>query len=57
VSAIWFSFLIVCFAVVGVKTFGFTVYWVNRMGTVMDELGVAPDGTVRSLDEVVALLQ
>jgi 2-haloacid dehalogenase len=32
------------FDVVGAKAFGFTVYWVNRTGTVMDELGIAPVG-------------
>lgn len=45
------------FDVVGAKTFGFTVYWVNRTGTVMDDLGITPDAAVRSLDEVVTLLQ
>lgn len=44
------------FDVVGAKAFGFTVYRVNRTGAVMDELGIAPDATVRSLDEVAALL-
>jgi 2-haloacid dehalogenase len=45
------------FDVVGAKVFGFTVYRVNRTGVVMDDLGVAPDATVRSLDEVVTLLR
>jgi len=45
------------FDVVGAKTFGFTVYRVNRTGAVMDELGVSPDATVRSLDELVTLLK
>ena len=45
------------FDVVGAKAFGFTVYRVNRMGTAMDELGIVPDATVRSLDEVAALLE
>lgn len=45
------------FDVVGAKTFGFTVYRVNRTGTVIDELEVAPDATVRSLDELVTLLK
>ena len=43
------------FDVVGAKTFGFTVYWVNRSGAVLDDLGVAPDAMVRSLEEVVPL--
>ena len=45
------------FDVVGAKAFGFTVYWVNRTGAVVDELGIAPDATVRSLDEVTLLLR
>lgn len=45
------------FDVVGAKAFGFTVYWVNRTGAVLDELGVAPDAMARSLAEVVTLLQ
>ena len=45
------------FDVVGAKTFGFTVYRVNRSGAVLDELGVTPDATVRSLDEMVTLLR
>jgi 2-haloacid dehalogenase len=45
------------FDVVGAKTFGFTVYWVNRSGAVLDDLGVAPDAIVRSLEEVAPLLR
>jgi len=45
------------FDIIGAKAFGFTVYWVNRTGAVLDEFGIAPDATVRSLDEVVALLR
>jgi 2-haloacid dehalogenase len=44
------------FDVVGAKTFGFTVYRVNRTGTATDELGITPDAMVRSLDEVATLL-
>ncbi len=43
------------FDVAGAKAFGFTVYWVNRMGAVLDELGIAPDATVQSLAEVASL--
>jgi len=43
------------FDVVGAKTFGFTVYRVNRTGTVIEELGITPDAIVRSLDEVATL--
>jgi len=43
------------FDVAGAKAFGFTVYWVNRTGAVLDELGIAPDATVQSLAEVASL--
>ncbi len=43
------------FDVAGAKAFGFTVYWVNRTGAVLDELGIAPDTTVQSLAEVASL--
>jgi len=45
------------FDVVGAKVFGFTVYRVNRTGTVLDELGIAPDAMVQSLDGVATLLE
>ena len=45
------------FDVVGAKAFGFTVYWVNRTGAVMEELGIVPDAMVRSLDEVTTRLE
>ena len=44
------------FDVVGAKAFGFTVCWVNRTGTTLDELGVSPDATVRSLGELTSTL-
>jgi 2-haloacid dehalogenase len=44
------------FDVMGAKAFGFTVYWVNRTGVVLEELGMTPDAMIRSLDEVTALI-
>jgi 2-haloacid dehalogenase len=40
------------FDVVGAKAFGFQVSWCNRAGAPLDELGFAPDVTVRRLDEL-----
>jgi 2-haloacid dehalogenase len=45
------------FDVVGAKAFGFTVYWLNRTGRVLDELGMTPDAMVRSFDDIVTLLR
>jgi 2-haloacid dehalogenase len=44
------------FDVAGAKIFGFTVCWVNRSGSVLDELDVVPDATVRTLAELPTLL-
>jgi 2-haloacid dehalogenase len=40
------------FDVIGAKAFGFRVCWCNRSGAPLDELGFAPDVTVRRLDEL-----
>ncbi len=40
------------FDVIGAKAFGLRVCWCNRAGTPLDELGLAPDVTVRRLDEI-----
>jgi 2-haloacid dehalogenase len=37
----------------GAKSFGFTVYWINRAGAPVDRLGFQPDFIVKSLDEVL----
>ena len=37
----------------GAKSFGFTVYWINRAGAPLDSLGLRPDSIVKSLDEVL----
>jgi 2-haloacid dehalogenase len=36
----------------GAKAFGYTVCWCNRSGAEMDDLGFAPDLTVRRLDQL-----
>ena len=40
------------FDVIGAKAFGFQVCWCNRAGAPLDELGLAPDVNIRTLDEI-----
>jgi 2-haloacid dehalogenase len=40
----------------GAKSFGFKVFWVNRGGAPVERLGVRPDATVKSLDELASQL-
>lgn len=44
------------FDVVGAKSFGFKVCWINRTGAPLDPLGPRPDLAVRSFDELEASL-
>ncbi len=37
----------------GAKSFGLTVYWINRAGAPVDRLGFQPDRIVQSLDEIL----
>jgi 2-haloacid dehalogenase len=41
-----------CWDALGAKSFGFTVYWINRTGAPVDALGFTPDAEVRSLAEL-----
>jgi 2-haloacid dehalogenase len=45
-----------CWDAIGAKAFGFRVYWCNRAGAPLDELGVQPDQELRSLAELPALV-
>jgi 2-haloacid dehalogenase len=45
-----------CWDAIGAKAFGFRVYWCNRAGAPLDELGVSPDHEMRSLAELPALV-
>jgi 2-haloacid dehalogenase len=38
----------------GAKTFGYPTFWVNRVNATSEELGVAPDGTGRTLRELTS---
>ncbi|MCZ7563958.1 MAG: haloacid dehalogenase type II [Burkholderiales bacterium] len=45
-----------CWDALGAKAFGFRVFWCNRAGAPVDELGVLPDHEIRSLAELPALV-
>lgn len=40
----------------GAKAFGFTVFWVNRNGAPLEELGVRPDHVIGTLADLPALV-
>ena len=42
--------------VCGATWFGFTSFWINRAGAPREELGVAPHGEGRTMDDVVAFV-
>ncbi len=44
------------FDVLGAKSFGFRVCWINRSGAPLDPLGPEPDIVVRSFDELEAVI-
>ncbi|HEX4928515.1 MAG TPA: haloacid dehalogenase type II [Burkholderiales bacterium] len=41
----------------GAKSFGFTVFWINRTGAPVDRLGFKPDRIVSGLGEIVEVLR
>ena len=42
-----------CWDALGAKSFGFTVFWVNRAGAPLDRFGFQPDRVVGRLDEIL----
>ena len=42
-----------CWDAIGAKSFGFTVYWINRIGAPVDRMGFKPDRILKSLDEIL----
>jgi 2-haloacid dehalogenase len=42
-----------CWDALGAKSFGFTVFWVNRAAAPLDRLGFEPDRVVAGLDEIL----
>ncbi|MDB5806406.1 MAG: dhlB [Betaproteobacteria bacterium] len=45
-----------CWDAVGAATYGFTVFWINRLGAPLDLHGRAPNHIISSLDQVAPLL-
>ena len=43
-----------CWDAMGAKSFGFTVYWINRSGAPIDGLGFRPDKIGSGLNEVLS---
>jgi 2-haloacid dehalogenase len=41
-----------CWDALGAKSYGFTVYWINRTGAPIDRLGFQPDGVLSSLKDI-----
>jgi 2-haloacid dehalogenase len=42
-----------CWDALGAKSFGFTVFWVNRAGAPLERLGFEPDRVLAGLDEIL----
>jgi 2-haloacid dehalogenase len=42
-----------CWDALGAKSFGFTVFWLNRAGAPLERLGFKPDRIVERLDEIL----
>lgn len=42
--------------VAGAKWFGYPTFWVNRAGFLAEELGVTPDGTGKTLDQLASFV-
>ena len=42
-----------CWDALGAKSFGFTVFWINRTRARLDRLGFEPDRVVERLDEIL----
>ena len=42
-----------CWDAIGAKSYGFSVYWINRSGAPVDRMGFKPDRILESLDEIL----
>jgi 2-haloacid dehalogenase len=42
-----------CWDAMGAKSYGFSVYWINRAGAPVDRLGFKPDRMLASLNEIL----
>jgi 2-haloacid dehalogenase len=41
----------------GANWFGYTVFWLNRLGAPAEELGVTPHGTGRSMSDLMSFIE
>lgn len=46
-----------CWDALGAKSFGFSVYWINRSGAPLDRLGFQPDRVITSLAQLDEVLR
>lgn len=46
-----------CWDALGAKSFGFTVFWINRNNAPVDELGVKPDRILNKLTELISIVK
>jgi 2-haloacid dehalogenase len=42
-----------CWDALGAKSYGFTVYWINRLNAPVDRLGFKPERILKSLNEIL----
>jgi 2-haloacid dehalogenase len=42
-----------CWDALGAKSYGFTVFWINRLGAAVDRLGFRPDQVMKTLNEIL----
>jgi 2-haloacid dehalogenase len=42
-----------CWDALGAKSYGFTVFWINRLGAAVDRLGFRPDQVTKNLNEIL----
>jgi 2-haloacid dehalogenase len=45
-----------CWDALGAKSYGFRVYWINRLGAPVDGLGFEPDAVLKSLGDLPEIL-
>ena len=45
-----------CWDAVGAKAFGFYVFWINRFNRPLDVMGIQPDHTIQTLDQIESLI-
>jgi 2-haloacid dehalogenase len=42
-----------CWDALGAKSYGFTVFWINRLRAAVDRLGFRPDQVMKTLNEIL----